>query len=142
LSAPQSPARRVRRFRSNRLGYVSLLVFAVLFGVSLMPSWCPTTKPACRRYNAIGPSVDRDDARNGLWQRLSRPTDCFSPSASFEKTWRNPAHFAALIRYDQITLRENPDPSPPNPELVRHRRPGARSARAVLYGFRLSSSLR
>ena len=32
-----SPARRAwRRFRANRLGYVSLLIFAVLFGLGLL----------------------------------------------------------------------------------------------------------
>jgi microcin C transport system permease protein len=41
-AAPQvtthaSPARRAwRRFRSNRLGYVSLVLFAILFGMSLL----------------------------------------------------------------------------------------------------------
>ena len=52
MSARQSPARRAwRRFRSNRLGYVSLLVFAVLFGVSLIAELVSNDKPLVARYN-------------------------------------------------------------------------------------------
>src|ERR1700716_1219701 len=47
-----SPGRRAwRRFRSNRLGYVSLLVFAVLFGVSLIAELVSNDKPLVARYN-------------------------------------------------------------------------------------------
>ena len=52
MSARQSPARRAwRRFRSNRLGHVSLLVFAVLFGVSLIAELLSNDKPLVARYN-------------------------------------------------------------------------------------------
>src|SRR5205807_10386716 len=47
-----SPGGRAwRRFRSNRLGYVSLLVFAVLFGVSLIAELVSNDKPLVARYN-------------------------------------------------------------------------------------------
>src|SRR5436853_1675010 len=47
-----SPAARAwRRFRSNRLGYVSLLVFAALFGVSLIAELVSNDKPLVARYN-------------------------------------------------------------------------------------------
>src|SRR3954463_12153375 len=47
----QSPGRRAwRRFRSNRLGYVSLVVFAVLFGISLLAEVVSNDKPLVVRY--------------------------------------------------------------------------------------------
>jgi microcin C transport system permease protein len=46
-----SPARRAwRRFRSNRLGYWSLLIFAVLFGVSLLAEVFSNDRPLVVRY--------------------------------------------------------------------------------------------
>src|ERR671922_290304 len=47
-----SPGRRAwRRFRTNRLGYVSLLVFAALFGLSLIAELVSNDKPLVVRYN-------------------------------------------------------------------------------------------
>src|SRR5262245_45321921 len=47
----QSPARRAwRRFRANRLGYVSLMLFAALFGVSLLAEVLSNDKPLVVRY--------------------------------------------------------------------------------------------
>src|SRR6185436_20937065 len=46
-----SPARRAwRRFRANRLGYVSLVLFAVLFGLSLLAEVLSNDKPLAVRY--------------------------------------------------------------------------------------------
>ena len=39
-----------RRFRSNRLGYVSLILFAILFGVSLLAEVVSNDKPLIARY--------------------------------------------------------------------------------------------
>jgi microcin C transport system permease protein len=47
-----SPAHRAwRRFRSNRLGYMALLVLAVLFGVSLLGEVLSNDKPLVARYD-------------------------------------------------------------------------------------------
>src|SRR5260221_13085135 len=47
-----SPARRAwRRFRANRLGYASLLIFGVLFGVSLLGEVLSNDKPLVGRYD-------------------------------------------------------------------------------------------
>ena len=47
----QSPARRAwRRFRANRLGYVSLILFALLFGLSLLAEVLSNDKPLAVRY--------------------------------------------------------------------------------------------
>src|SRR5207248_4767924 len=46
-----SPARRAwRRFRANRLGYISLLVFAFLFAISLLAEVLSNDKPLLVRY--------------------------------------------------------------------------------------------
>src|SRR5215212_282526 len=48
----QSPGRRAwRRFRSNRLGFVALVLFAVLFGLSLLAEVLSNDKPLVVRYN-------------------------------------------------------------------------------------------
>ena len=50
-ASQQSPARRAwRRFRSNRLGYVSLVLFLVLFGLSLIAEVLSNDKPLAVRY--------------------------------------------------------------------------------------------
>ena len=47
-----SPGRRAwRRFRANRLGYVSLLVFAFFFAVSLLAEVLSNDRPLVVRYN-------------------------------------------------------------------------------------------
>jgi len=46
-----SPGRRAwRRFRANRLGYASLLVFVALFGISLLAEVLSNDKPLVARY--------------------------------------------------------------------------------------------
>src|SRR6187431_1715792 len=48
----QSPARRAwRRFRSNRLGYWSLIALAVLFSLSMAAELLSNDKPLVARYN-------------------------------------------------------------------------------------------
>ena len=42
----ESPARRAwRRFRTNRLGYTSLVIFLVLFGLSLLAEVLSNDRP-------------------------------------------------------------------------------------------------
>jgi microcin C transport system permease protein len=51
-TSAQSPARRAwRRFRANRLGYVSLVLFLVLFGLSLLAEVLVNDKPLAVRYD-------------------------------------------------------------------------------------------
>src|SRR4051812_21755364 len=48
-----SPGRRAwRRFRSNRLGYVSLMTFGVLFVISLFAEVLSTDKPVVVRFDS------------------------------------------------------------------------------------------
>jgi len=54
-ASQESPARRAwRRFRGNRLGYLSLVAFAVLFSISLIAEVLSTTSPLVVRYEANG----------------------------------------------------------------------------------------
>src|SRR5215210_5658616 len=47
-----SPGLRAwRRFRANRLGYVSLMIFAVLFAISLFAEVLSNDKPLVVRYD-------------------------------------------------------------------------------------------
>ena len=46
----QSPGRRAwRRFRTNRLGYISLLIFLALFGLSLIAEVISNDNPLLAR---------------------------------------------------------------------------------------------
>src|SRR6267143_1412713 len=68
-------------------------------------------------------SGDRDDARNGLWRRLSH-ADRLSRSARSRKPGAT-----RLLREESRSVAAQ------SRELVRHRRPGARSARAAALWF-------
>ncbi len=82
----QSPARRAwRRFRSNRLGYVSLIVFAILFGVSLLAEVLSNDKPLVARYEGQWYLPDRADAAGDHVRRRLPDADRLSRSADPRK---------------------------------------------------------
>jgi microcin C transport system permease protein len=50
-----SPARRAwQRFRANRLGYTSLILFLLYFGLSLLAEVISNDKPIVARYDGGG----------------------------------------------------------------------------------------
>jgi microcin C transport system permease protein len=145
VSAPnQSPGRRAwRRFRSNRLGYISLLVFALLFGLSLVAEVLSNDKPLVARYN-------------GRWyfpvfQTLPETTfggDFPTPADYLDPLIRDnlakPGNFAVYplnrYRYDTINYFSNsPSPAQPDAENVLGTDDRGRDILArLIYGFRLS----
>ena len=140
----QSPARRAwRRFRSNRLGYVSLMVFAVLFGISLLAEVISHDRPLLVRYQ-------------GQWyfpvlQLLPETTfggDFHTPTDYLDPQIRDklaqPGNFALFPPnpYHHRTINyfaKNPSPSrPDSANLLGTDDKGRDLLARLIYGFRIS----
>jgi microcin C transport system permease protein len=143
-AAPGSPARRAwRRFRSNRLGYVSLVLFLVLFGCSLLAEVLSNDKPVVVRYE-------------GRWyfplvQTL--PETTFGGDFPTETDYLDPAIRQNLRKGDNFALfppnpyhhrtinyfAQEPSPSGPTAQNVLGTDDRGRDILArLVYGFRIS----
>ncbi|HYH43972.1 MAG TPA: ABC transporter permease [Burkholderiales bacterium] len=99
-TALQSPARRAwRRFRSNRLGYVSLVLFLVLFGVSLIAEVLSNDKPLIVRYEG----------------RYYVPLAQTLPETTFGGDFHTPADYLDPLIRDNFAKPGNFAVFPPNP---------------------------
>jgi microcin C transport system permease protein len=139
-----SPAMRAwRRFRANRLGYVSLMIFVFLFAVSLLAEVLSNDKPLVVRYdgNWYFPVVQTlpETAFGG---DFPTPADYLDPDirANLRKPGNlaifppNPYH-ARTINY----FAKTPDPSRPSDDNWLGTDAQGRDLLArLLYGFRLS----
>jgi microcin C transport system permease protein len=108
-----SPGRRVwRRFRQNRRGYWSLVIFAVLFVLSLGAELISNDRPLVARYNGqlMFPIVT-DYAETAFGGEFDSPADYLDPfiQSQFDK----PGNWASIrsIAIDSIRstiLRRHP----------------------------------
>jgi microcin C transport system permease protein len=139
-----SPARRAwRRFRSNRLGYWSLLILAVLFALSLAAELISNSKPLVVRYEGhwYFPLVQTlpDKTFGG---DFATPTDYLDPV--IRENLRKPGNFAImpLNPYYHSTINyfaREPSPAPPSAANWLGTDDRGRDLLAVLlYSFRLS----
>jgi microcin C transport system permease protein len=139
-----SPARRAwRRFRANRLGYVSLILFIGLFGLSLLAEVLSNDKPLVVRYQGqwyfpvfetlpettfggdFPTSADYLDPF--IREQLARP-------GNFAITPPNPYHHSTINYFGT-----NPSPFRPGRENLLGTDTSGRDLLArLLYGFRLS----
>ena len=143
-SSVQSPARRAwRRFRSNRLGYISLLIFAVLFGLSLCAELISNDKPIVARYDGrwYFPLV-QTLPETTFGGDFPTPTDYLDPL--IRDNLRKPGNFAIfpLNGYHHTTINyfaKEPNPAAPNAQNILGTDDRGRDIIArLIYGFRVS----
>jgi microcin C transport system permease protein len=141
---PLSPGRRAwQRFRANRLGYGSLLLFVALFVVSLFAEVLCNDKPFLARYNGsfYVPMV-QSLPETTFGGDFDTPTDYLDPfiQKQFAKkgNWAiypiNPYHHSTINYFAK-----QPNPSPPSWDNWLGTDDRGRDVLArLLYGFRLS----
>ena len=143
-SSVQSPARRAwRRFRSNRLGYVSLIIFAILFGLSLFAEALSNDKPLVARYNGhwYFPVV-QTLPETTFGGDFPTPTDYLDPL--IRENLRKGDNFALFPpnAYHHSTINyfaKEPSPSGPDAENLLGTDDRGRDILArLIYGFRVS----
>ena len=113
-----SPSRRVwRRFRQNRRGYWSLVIFAVLFVLRLGAELISNDRPLVARYNGqlMFPIVT-DYAETAFGGEFDSPADYLDPfiQSQFDKPGNWAIYPINHYRYDTRTHFANaPNPAPP-----------------------------
>ena len=143
-ASSQSPVRRAwRRFRSNRLGYVSLILFAVLFGLSLLAEVLSNDKPLVVKYNGdwYFPIV-QTLPETTFGGDFPTPTDYLDPL--IRDNLSKPGNFALFPpnAYHHSTINyfaKEPSPSAPTAENLLGTDDRGRDLLArLIYGFRIS----
>lgn len=139
-----SPARRAwRRFRSNRLGYVSLMLFAVLFVLSLLAEVISNDRPLVVRYQGqwYFPVV-QTLPETALGGQFPTPADFHDPL--IRANLAAPGNFAIypLNRYHHRTVNyfaKDPAPAAPSGGNYFGTDDKGRDLLArLIYGFRVS----
>ncbi|HJU64654.1 MAG TPA: ABC transporter permease [Gemmatimonadaceae bacterium] len=139
-----SPARRAwRRFRSNRLGYVSLLIFAALFAVSLLAEVISNDRPLVVRYQGSWYfPVVQALPETTFGGQFPTPTDFHDPL--IRANLAAPGNFAIypLNRYHHRTVNyfaRSPAPAGPSTDNYFGTDDKGRDLLArLIYGFRVS----
>jgi microcin C transport system permease protein len=142
--ASQSPARRAwRRFRSNRLGYFSLVAFLVLFGLSLFAEVLSNDKPLVVRYEGqLYFPLLQTLPETTFGGDFPTPTDYLDPlirenlarPGNFAVYPPNPYHYSTINYFSQ-----SPNPAPPDAQNILGTDDSGRDLLARLfYGFRIS----
>src|SRR3954467_4563532 len=140
-----SPARRAwRRFRANRLGYASLIIFCVLFGVSLLAEVLSNDRPLVVRYDGhwYFPVLETL-SETTFGGDFPTPTDYLDPF--IREQFRKPGNFALYPpnHYHYTTINYfSPSPSPARPDRENFLGTDDRGRdllARLLYGFRLSA---
>jgi len=139
-----SPGRRAwRRFRANRLGYVSLLVFAFFFAVSLLAEVLSNDRPLVVRYNGNWYfPVLQTLPETTFGGDFPTPTDYLDPD--IRANLAKPGNLVVYPpnRYHARTINyfaKSPDPARPSAQNRLGTDAQGRDLLArLLYGFRLS----
>ena len=139
-----SPVLRAwRRFRSNRLGYVSLILFGILFGLSLVAEVLSNDRPLVVRYQGqwFFP-VFHNPPETTLGGQFPTPTDFHDPQ--IRANLAAPGSFALypLNGYHHRTVNyfaKSPSPARPSRDNVLGTDDKGRDLLArLIYGFRVS----
>lgn len=142
--ASVSPGRRVwLRFRRNPRGYWSLILFCVLFVVSLFAELVSNDKPLVARYNGeIVFPVFHDYSEKKFGGDFETPADYLDPFIQQQLKKGSNWAIYPLNRYHYDTLNyfaKSPNPAPPSSENWLGTDDRGRDIVArLLYGFRVS----
>lgn len=139
-----SPTRRVwRRFRQSRRGYWSLVIFVVLFVLSLGAELISNDRPLVARYNGqLMFPVVTDYAETAFGGDFDSPADYLDPF--IQSQFQKPGNWAIYpinhYRYDTLNyFAKSPNPAPPTGDNWLGTDDRGRDVFArLLYGFRVS----
>jgi microcin C transport system permease protein len=139
-----SPGRRIwLRFKQNRRGYWSLIIFCVLFGISLVAEIVSNDKPLAVRYNGqiMFPIVQTYSERV-FGGDFDTPADYLDPFIQEQFTRDGNWAIYPINRYSYNTLNyfaKSPNPAPPSGDNWLGTDDRGRDVFArLLYGFRVS----
>jgi microcin C transport system permease protein len=131
------------RFKRNRLGYVSLVLFVVLFLVSLAAELVSNDKPLVASYQGqLHVPVFKNPPETAFGGDFATPTDFLDPF--IRQQFQQPGNWAIypLNPYHHGTLNyfaQEPNPAPPSAENWLGTDDRGRDLLArLLYGFRVS----
>ena len=144
-SAPSlSPSQRVwQRFRQDRRGYISLLIFSVLFVVSLFAEFISNDRPLLVRYNGqwMVPIV-HDYSEKVFGGDFESPADYLDPFIRRQLSKDGNWAIYPINHYRHDTLNyfaKSPNPAPPSLDNWLGTDDRGRDVLArLLYGFRIS----
>jgi microcin C transport system permease protein len=144
LAPSVSPWRRVwQRFKENRRGYWSLVIFCILFGVSLLAEVVSNDKPLVVHYKGefLFPIV-KDYPETRFGGDFHTPADYLDPfvEEQFERDGNWAIYPINRYRFDTLNyFAPEPNPAPPSAQnwLGTDDR-GRDIAARLLYGFRVS----
>jgi microcin C transport system permease protein len=132
-----------QRFRRNRLGFVSLVLFVILFLVSLAAELVSNDKPLVARYQGqLHVPVFKNPPETAFGGDFATPTDFLDPF--IRQQFQQPGNWAIypLNPYHHGTLNyfaKEPNPAPPSADNWLGTDDRGRDLLArLLYGFRVS----
>ncbi|MCM0043579.1 MAG: ABC transporter permease [Burkholderiaceae bacterium] len=144
LAPSVSPGRRVwQRFRQSRRGYWSLVIFIILFAMSLMAELISNDRPLVARYDGrlVFPLV-HDYAETAFGGDFDSPADYLDPfiKQQLEKDGNWAIYPLNTYRYDTLNyFAKSPNPAPPSADNWLGTDDRGRDVLArLLYGFRVS----
>jgi microcin C transport system permease protein len=144
LAPSVSPGRRVwQRFRQSRRGYWSLVIFIILFVMSLMAELISNDRPLVARYDGrlVFPLV-HDYAETAFGGDFDSPADYLDPfiKQQLEKDGNWAIYPLNTYRYDTLNyFAKSPNPAPPSADNWLGTDDRGRDVLArLLYGFRVS----